>query len=418
MPCHAHASVAGRMSALMHVLATRFAHSDLLAEHVEAMLDEVAAMSTADDHMRDETKNQYPLLRLKVDYTGYSTLNPQKFGARYVDRVANPGSLLKFHSRPRKRKDEDTRKDSSSGPSQHDQEEGLATDVPSQIQSLVSEFLVAGGAKEQLRLLPQDILDTAVFDGFVGKEDKNAISESTEAWLAKMQQRMASEISKQGFGQGQSRKDQEILLEQLARSQSEGHHDTSANARRSANEHRPTAQRAPADTGAGSHANIDADAHGLEKEAPHSDLGDSAAGRGAREAAARPSIARSSARSAASSSRGRSVAAGKGSRGRGRQTTLYASYERGVAHDVVDLDSGDDDGGGMDAEYVSSSTAGGKRAVSSGSSARSKRAKVPPTKHEGSEEDAVDDGGSDYEDLHAIPSSKRSSAFSSRRRVR
>ncbi|EGC34567.1 hypothetical protein DICPUDRAFT_34779, partial [Dictyostelium purpureum] len=38
-----------------------------------------------------------PLIRLKVDYTGYSTINPQKFGQRFSGRVANPNDVLLFH---------------------------------------------------------------------------------------------------------------------------------------------------------------------------------------------------------------------------------------------------------------------------------------------------------------------------------
>lgn len=31
-----------------------------------------------------------PLVRLRVDYTGFSTVNAQKFGQRFVGKVANP----------------------------------------------------------------------------------------------------------------------------------------------------------------------------------------------------------------------------------------------------------------------------------------------------------------------------------------
>ena len=41
--------------------------------------------------------------------------------------------------------------------------------------------------EEQLRLLPQSMLDTAVFERFVGKEEKDAIHKQVDAWLAQPQ---------------------------------------------------------------------------------------------------------------------------------------------------------------------------------------------------------------------------------------
>jgi hypothetical protein len=38
-----------------------------------------------------------PLIRLRVDYTGFSTINAQRFGQKFVGRVANPHDMLLFH---------------------------------------------------------------------------------------------------------------------------------------------------------------------------------------------------------------------------------------------------------------------------------------------------------------------------------
>jgi double-strand break repair protein MRE11 len=53
----------------------------------------------------DEAEKEYPppkgqkplkpLIRLKVDYSGgFGTCNPQRFGQRFVGRVANPAGIL------------------------------------------------------------------------------------------------------------------------------------------------------------------------------------------------------------------------------------------------------------------------------------------------------------------------------------
>ncbi|OUS47171.1 Mre11 protein [Ostreococcus tauri] len=45
-----------------------------------------------------------PLIRLRVDYSGgFSTINPQRFGQKFVGVVANPHDILLFHKSQRKR---------------------------------------------------------------------------------------------------------------------------------------------------------------------------------------------------------------------------------------------------------------------------------------------------------------------------
>lgn len=38
-----------------------------------------------------------PVIRLRVNYTGYSTINAQRFGQKYVGKVANPHDVLDMH---------------------------------------------------------------------------------------------------------------------------------------------------------------------------------------------------------------------------------------------------------------------------------------------------------------------------------
>ena len=49
-----------------------------------------------------------PLVRLRVDYSGgFSTINSQRFGQKFVRKVANPNDLLQFHkSATRRRREE------------------------------------------------------------------------------------------------------------------------------------------------------------------------------------------------------------------------------------------------------------------------------------------------------------------------
>lgn len=43
-----------------------------------------------------------PLIRLRVDYTGFSTINSQRFGQRFVGKVACPQDILTWHKTQRR----------------------------------------------------------------------------------------------------------------------------------------------------------------------------------------------------------------------------------------------------------------------------------------------------------------------------
>lgn len=38
-----------------------------------------------------------PLIRLRVDYTGFSTMSTQRFGQKFVGKIANPTDVLHWH---------------------------------------------------------------------------------------------------------------------------------------------------------------------------------------------------------------------------------------------------------------------------------------------------------------------------------
>lgn len=42
-------------------------------------------------------------VRLKVDYSGFSTVNTQRFGQQFVSKVANPHDMILWHKAPARR---------------------------------------------------------------------------------------------------------------------------------------------------------------------------------------------------------------------------------------------------------------------------------------------------------------------------
>ena len=134
--------------------------------------------------------DHFPLVRLRVDYSGFTTCNPQRFGQYFVDRVANPGEILCFHRRTRQRQQGSRRSAAASGEGLEDLLEPPEVENPSTlIQDLVGDFL--SGGKDQMRLLHTETLHEAIFTEFVGKESKGAILNSVRASLEESQVKSA-----------------------------------------------------------------------------------------------------------------------------------------------------------------------------------------------------------------------------------
>ena len=69
---------------------------EFLEARVQSMVDECNRKSrkgTADP----KKAPPLPLVRLRVDYTGFSTINSQRFGQKFVGKVANPQDVLHWH---------------------------------------------------------------------------------------------------------------------------------------------------------------------------------------------------------------------------------------------------------------------------------------------------------------------------------
>ncbi|KAK8493373.1 hypothetical protein V6N12_000918 [Hibiscus sabdariffa] len=98
-----------------------------------------------------------PLVRVKVDYSGFMTINPQRFGQKYVGKVANPQDILIF-SKAAKRSQKEAKIDDS---------ERLRPEELNQqnIEALVAENNL------KMEILPVNDLDVALHN-FVNKDDK------------------------------------------------------------------------------------------------------------------------------------------------------------------------------------------------------------------------------------------------------
>jgi len=131
------------------------------------------------------------LVRLRVEHSGFTTLNNQRFGARFVGRVANLSGILLFH---RKKETSDITYARKKRAMQAIEKPIVPDDHKEMnIEDLVMENLDMSDKK--LEMLDEAKLNIAL-EEFVSKEIKQALSEATKLMLRKHQKKLISGESK------------------------------------------------------------------------------------------------------------------------------------------------------------------------------------------------------------------------------
>ncbi|CAI0376122.1 unnamed protein product [Linum tenue] len=128
-----------------------------ILEHLDKVVSNLIDKSRRNATSRSELK--LPLVRVKVDYSGFMTINPQRFGQKYVGKVANPQDILIFSKASKKGRNESVISDA----------ERLRPEELNQqnIEALVAE------SNLKMEILPVNDLDVALHN-FVNKDDKMA----------------------------------------------------------------------------------------------------------------------------------------------------------------------------------------------------------------------------------------------------
>lgn len=178
------------------------------AEHLRQDAEEALQRSRAlEDEFGDpssERERKYKikqpekvLVRLKVEHTGFTTLNNQRFGSQFVGEVANPSDILLFH----KRRQADSAKGGGKGSKKKRNAAGL--DVPLEpedladinIEDLVTENLAKNDKK--LELLDEKSMGEAL-EQFVDKKEAKAIALKAEKILEQNQKILMKRIKQNG----------------------------------------------------------------------------------------------------------------------------------------------------------------------------------------------------------------------------
>ena len=153
------------------------------------MLIDAKAKGNDPDEQRDLKyrleKPDQPLVRLKVEHSGFSTLNNQRVGARFVGLVANPVDILLFHRKKEtdgrggvKRTKASKALEAPMVPQDHDE---------MKIEDLIKDNLQ--NADKKLEIIDEAKMSLAL-DDFVSKEVKQAMFEAANSMLSKQQKKL------------------------------------------------------------------------------------------------------------------------------------------------------------------------------------------------------------------------------------
>ena len=159
-----------------------------------------------------------PLIRLRVDYSGgFSTINGQRFGQKFVGKVANPNDLLQFHkSLVRKKKEAEGVVGRGGGADVEVEEEAIGNPQlqdQRRIEQLVNTNLTAG-----LQLLSEMDMSNAL-DDFINR-DPSAIDKLVKQRINETQALVEEEgdVDELGNPDDAMRRIEEAVQQRLARS--------------------------------------------------------------------------------------------------------------------------------------------------------------------------------------------------------
>jgi hypothetical protein len=142
------------------------------------------------------------LIRLKVDYDKFASINQQRFGALFVGQVANPSELLLLSKKSKFTNTRDTNANGGGGGASttntrrsnnddNDDDEDGSGVSKANLEELVTTIL---SENRKMGLLPPTKMEEAM-DSFVQKKNINAISDAVHSILEKAQKGLFRDLS-------------------------------------------------------------------------------------------------------------------------------------------------------------------------------------------------------------------------------
>ncbi|KAL8607335.1 hypothetical protein ACOMHN_039485 [Nucella lapillus] len=145
-------------------------------EKVERLLEKAEL-----EHSGNRKQPKEPLVRLRIDYTGFDTFSIYRFGRHFMNRVANPEQMIIFHQRRK-----------MGGNVNSNEDLDLLAEIRPQcldsarVEDMVKEYFSKVDTACQLQVLTEKGMGEAVKE-YVDKEEREAISELVKYQLQKTQ---------------------------------------------------------------------------------------------------------------------------------------------------------------------------------------------------------------------------------------
>jgi len=193
---------------------------EVLEEKVGALVEEAKARyRERNPRARDkEVRKLLPLVRLRVEHTGFTPINLQRFAAKFVDKVANPNELISFF---RKRRSDGAASRAAQGADQRAIEDRAAElaaeeDLSPQarINALVDEILAT--TANELRIIPEREFSSSIRD-FVDKGGVRSIESYMDSLLQSQQELLLGQALETERDRVHNGEDVGELTEQIAR---------------------------------------------------------------------------------------------------------------------------------------------------------------------------------------------------------
>lgn len=162
----------------------------------EFLSDKVDQMIARAGREKGTESPELPLIRLRVDYSGFSTINTQSFAQQFMNKVANPQDLLMWQKSASRRKGRDGL---------------LALDVVPAAAEVRIEDLIGRNLVEELRLLPEMELAYALNE-YVQKDEKSALVDMVKNALKETQHDAAKQAKEHPSGVADMQTNQEDQL--------------------------------------------------------------------------------------------------------------------------------------------------------------------------------------------------------------
>jgi len=143
--------------------------SEDIAELLEMRLN--GLLDSLGDIKDPNLRHKIPLVRLRVDYNGFTTINSQRFGQKFVGKVANPNDIILFTKSTKKDGGDADMLQGGANGAMHGG--GLQDNSNTQEQVKIDEF-IAEHLSSSLEVLSTKELNAALHD-FVDKDETKAM---------------------------------------------------------------------------------------------------------------------------------------------------------------------------------------------------------------------------------------------------